>query len=182
MTITPHNQHQIVKALMMAHLIGADFTVRPINFSEAYYRNRKTKGKWDTAALRTDLDAVAKHIIRQKGPIRAAPVISYLNRVPEYITTGREKRECSAGTSSFFMDPTGEVYPCLFVGDSLGNIRSESIDKIWASPTCIEMRKRIAKRRCPGCLIECEAMRDIRRDRGGLIVAALKGLRLSLSS
>jgi len=37
------------------------------------------------------------------------------------------------------------------------------------------LRRGIAAGRCPGCLVECETMRDIRRDRAGLASAAFRG-------
>jgi MoaA/NifB/PqqE/SkfB family radical SAM enzyme len=182
MTVTPHNQHQIKKALMTASYIGADFTLRPINVSETYYRNRKVAGEWETATLAAGLKAVARQSAKSRGPIKAAPVISYLDKVSGYIATGRTSIPCSAATSSFYMNPVGDIYPCLFIGERLGNIRQESIERIWSSPSCKSMRERIKSRRCPSCLVECETMRDIRNDKIGLIAAAVKGLRLSLSS
>jgi len=182
MTLTPHNQHQIKRALMTASHMGADFTVRPINISEVYYRNNRVAGKWENATLAAGLTAVARQSAKSKGALKAAPIISYLDKVSGYIATGRTRIPCSAATSSFYMNPVGDIYPCLFIGESLGNIREESMEQIWSSPSCIAIRNRIASGYCPGCLVECETMRDIRKDRVGLIAATLKGLRLSLSS
>jgi MoaA/NifB/PqqE/SkfB family radical SAM enzyme len=182
MTITPHNQHQIGKALNLAKVLGVDFTMRPINVSEAYYRNAEPVGEWDLEAIQSGIDMVARYTIQRRGLARATPVISYLSRIPTYIKTRERHLSCSAGASSFFIDPTGDVYPCLFIDERLGSIREKSMSDIWTSSECGMMRKKVAEGHCPGCLVECEAMRDIRRDKGGLISAAAVGLRLSRSS
>ncbi|MFA5868588.1 MAG: radical SAM protein [Candidatus Bathyarchaeia archaeon] len=175
MTITPQNQHQIKQAMRVAEYHGADFTVRPANVSEAYYRNHGVEGEWDHRALRVGLRAVAEHHIRRRGPMRAAPVISYLRRIPTYISTGSRRLPCSAGSSSFFIDPYGAVYPCLFVNQKIGDIREKPLGETWWSREAEELRRGIAAGRCPGCLVECETMRDIRRDRVGLASAAFRG-------
>ncbi|MCX6648221.1 MAG: radical SAM protein [Candidatus Bathyarchaeota archaeon] len=176
MTITPQNQHQIKQAMKVAEYHDADLTVRPANVSEAYYRNRGVEGEWDHRALRVGLRMVTEHHIRRRGFIRAAPVISYLRRIPGYVSNGNRHLPCSAGSSSLFIDPYGAVYPCLFVNEKIGDIREKPLNETWRSSGAEEMRRRIAAGRCPGCLVECEAMRDIRRDRLGLASAALTGI------
>jgi MoaA/NifB/PqqE/SkfB family radical SAM enzyme len=176
MTITPQNQHQIKQAMRIAEYHGADFTVRPANFSEAYYRNRGVVGDWNQSALRVGLGEVAWHHVRRKGPIGAAPVVSYLGRIPAYVSGNPKRTPCSAGSSSLFIDPYGDVYPCLFVNKKMGNLRERPLEESWRSAESEDIRKEIDGGRCPGCLVECETMRDIRRDRVGLASAALSGL------
>lgn len=176
MTITPQNQHQIKQVMRVAEYHGADFTVRPVNISEVYYRNRGFGGKWDLRVLSAGLSAVADHSTRRKGPLRAAPVISYLRRIPDYVSTGSRNLPCSAGSASLFIDPYGAVYPCLFVDSRIGNIREKPLAETWGSKEAEDVRKRISEGCCPGCLVECETMRDIRRDRVGLATAVLRGL------
>jgi MoaA/NifB/PqqE/SkfB family radical SAM enzyme len=80
MTITPHNQHQIKKAITTAEYHDADFTVRPANVSDVYYRNSEVVGEWDFDALASGLDAVASHFTRRRGfPSNASHQLSQQN-------------------------------------------------------------------------------------------------------
>ena len=176
MTITPQNQHQITQVLRVAERHDADLTVRPANYSETYYKNSGVEGEWDQRALRVGLRAVAGHYIKKRGFFRAAPVISYLRRVPGYTSGDSRRFPCSAGSSSFYLDPFGAVYPCLFIGSKIGDIREGRLSKAWRSDEAERMRRMVAGRRCPGCLVECETMRDIRKDATGLMLAALGGV------
>jgi MoaA/NifB/PqqE/SkfB family radical SAM enzyme len=75
-----------------------------------------------------------------------------------------------------FLDPHGDVYPCIVVGDRLGNVRESTLEEIWSSTEAKEARTKIKKGRCPGCWVECEAYRDILRDRLRLVGTALRAL------
>ena len=178
MTITPRNQGEIIPVMGIAEGLGADFTVRPANFSESYYRNRPVEGEWDMTRLTESLRAVAAHHVRCKGLIRAAPVISFLRGTLEYASSRRRALPCSAGSSSFFLDPHGDVYPCLFMGQALGNIRDTPFADIWASEAAKAARLKVEAGVCPGCWVECETMREIVRDKLGLLRT---GLAMALS-
>lgn len=184
MTITPLNQGEIVPAMRVAEGLGADFTVRPANFSEAYYRNRPVKGEWDLTRLAESLRAVAAHHVRRRGLIRVTPVIRFLQGTLEYASSGGRPIQCSAGSSSFFLDPYGDVYPCLFVGRALGNIRDTPFADIWASEAAEAARLKLVAGICPGCWVECETMREIVRDKLGLLrtglAAALSGREMGI--
>lgn len=179
MTITPRNQGEIVPVMRVAEELGADFTVRPANVSEAYYRNAPADGEWDTIRLADSLRAVAAHHVRRRGLLRATPAIRFLRGIMGYIASPRRMLSCSAGSSSFFLDPCGYVYPCLFIGRALGNIRDSPFADIWASEAAEAARLKVEAGTCPGCWVECETMREIVRDKPGLlgvgIAAALSG-------
>ncbi|MBN1688362.1 MAG: radical SAM protein [Candidatus Omnitrophica bacterium] len=38
---------------------------------------------------------------------------------------------CLAGRERLYISPTGDVYPCDFIQESYGNVREESLKKIW---------------------------------------------------
>jgi len=175
MTITPRNQHQVTRVLRVAECHDADLTVRPENYSETYYKNSGVEGEWNQRALRVGLMAVGGYYIKKRGFFRAVPVLSYLRRVPDYTSGNSRRFPCSAGSSSFYLDPFGAVYPCLFIGSKIGDIRDGRLSKAWRSDEAERMRRMVAGRRCPGCLVECETMRDISKDATGLALAALGG-------
>ncbi len=173
LTITPMNQGEIVAAMRIAEGLGADFTVRPVNVSDAYYRNEPVVGGWDVPALADSLREVAAHHLRSRGLIGAAPVISFLRGIIDYVSLRGRRPPCSAGSSSFFLDPQGGVYPCLFVGESMGNVRETPFEEVWSSDAAEAARARVKKGSCPGCWVECETMREIVRDKLGLLGSSL---------
>lgn len=176
MTLTPGNQDQIGRAVRLAEQHDADLTVRPANVSEVYYKNDPVNGVWDLEALEAGLRLVAEHHVRRRGPLRAAPVISYLNRVPGYVSVGTRRLGCSAGSRSLYLDPYGVAYPCLFLPTMIGDVREKPLRESWRSPAAAEARRAIAEGRCGGCLVECETMRDIKKDRLGMVSAVLTGI------
>ncbi|MBI5648865.1 MAG: radical SAM protein [Chloroflexi bacterium] len=54
---------------------------------------------------------------------------------------GESARACGIGLSSMMIDPYGNVFPCVQTRISAGNVRTQSLKKIWgASPVLREMR------------------------------------------
>lgn len=66
---------------------------------------------------------------------------------------------CVALSHSCFVDPFGEVYPCIFMNHKLGNLRKENydIEKIFKKSKTI--KREIEN--CKGCLIPCETYQTI---------------------
>lgn len=48
---------------------------------------------------------------------------------------------CGAGTNSLAISPTGDVFPCLAIRKSAGNLRTHTLDEIWHSPKLDKYRK-----------------------------------------
>ena len=89
---------------------------------------------------------------------------------------GSRSLPCSAASDSFFLDPYGNVYPCIFLDEPLGNAQEQPLREIWRSREAKKARQKIRNRGCPGCWVECEAFRDIHRDIVGLVSTALRAL------
>ena len=108
---------------------------------------------------------------------RALTNLRYMQGALDHIREpGRRRLPCRAASSSFFLDPYGNVFPFLFIGDALGNVTDERLSKIWGSKASGEARTRITMGDCPGCWVECEAYRETIRDRIGLLRTALNAV------
>ena len=59
---------------------------------------------------------------------------------------------------------------------SLARAQEHPLREIWRSREAKEARQKIRDRGCPGCWVECEAFRDIHRDRVGLVSTAFRAL------
>ena len=70
---------------------------------------------------------------------------------------------CQALSASFFMDPSGTVYPCSIFDSPLGNIKDYgySIGALWSSEERHRRRSEVGKGNCPQCWSPCEAYQSI---------------------
>ena len=62
---------------------------------------------------------------------------------------GKRPLKCYAGYSSIYLDPYGDVYPCVVTSSMkdfvMGNTRRDRLDVIWSSKQAREVRKRVKK-------------------------------------
>lgn len=59
---------------------------------------------------------------------------------------------CLAGISFLDIDFNGNIYPCTKLKVLLGNVRNDSLEKIWNNSKTLEkLRKRKLKGKCKGC-------------------------------
>ena len=178
MTVTNENHDELPEVWSLARVNGVDFSFRPVNFSDIYYRNRGASPTPSDCAERLlpTLQSMGKDLIENKGLRRAVTNLRYMQGALDHIRDPRRLLTCRAASSSLFLDPYGNVYPCLFIEDALGNVKDEKLSKIWSSNAAGEARVRISRGDCPGCWVECEAYREIIRDRIGLLGTALNAV------
>jgi radical SAM protein with 4Fe4S-binding SPASM domain len=61
-------------------------------------------------------------------------------------------KSCTAAMVNMCVGPNGDVYPCQSYFESLGNILTDSWEKIWNSPLAEKLRKRgYAEAKCKDC-------------------------------
>jgi len=89
-------------------------------------------------------------ILKEKGIQPKHFPAHVLRRIPYY------ERGCAAGMPNGYITilPNGDVIPCMLLQVKLGNIREESIIKIWEeSPTLTKLRSReLLKGECGKCI------------------------------
>jgi MoaA/NifB/PqqE/SkfB family radical SAM enzyme len=179
MTLTPDNYGEASEVYTLTKSFGANFSMRPVNFSEIYYRNIDERRQMEDISyeLLPLIRKIAGDTVRSRGIINSAPTLRYLQGVIDYIRDPTNRSlPCAAGEDSFFLDPHGNIYPCIFVNEKMGNVREEQLRDLWYKDVNLNIRKRISEGDCPGCWVECEVYRDIHRDRVGLGRTALNAL------
>lgn len=86
---------------------------------------------------------------------------------------------CYSSWSSFFIDPYGDVKPCMVI-DSFGNLREYDLnlkELIKSSGSIKEVQKAIIDGKCPNCWTPCEAFQTIIQNfPNALIKCALKNV------
>ncbi len=74
------------------------------------------------------------------------------------VQLGLGVKSCTAAMINACIGPNGDVYPCQSYFKSLGNILTESWEKIWSNPLALELRNRnYVEAKCKECpqLQEC---------------------------
>lgn len=158
-TLTPENIKEAPIVQRIAYNNGVDFSFRPVNRSNFYYGNQQDS-TLDSESVASVLQSIAFNSVNHKGHLGALTMIQYIKGAKKYLTEGRTL-PCTAGSNSFFLDPQGNIYPCLVMDEKLGNIREESFESIWESEKANQIRKNIRTLQCPTCWIECEVYREI---------------------
>lgn len=64
---------------------------------------------------------------------------------------------CPATVNTLFLDPYGNLYPCILWQNYLGNIKKMNFERFWSSKKLEEAREDILRQRCPICFNPCEA-------------------------
>ena len=93
--------------------------------------------------------------------IRHAFYIYYAKKILIFINNPKKMiLPCYAGTDSAYIDPYGNVYPCLSWNIKLGNLKEKSFREIWFDKKAEKIRKLIKKEKCPNCWTPCEAQHN----------------------
>jgi radical SAM protein with 4Fe4S-binding SPASM domain len=73
---------------------------------------------------------------------------------------GARPLKCFAGYTSIYLNPLGDVYPCVTMAGReefvMGSIAVAEIDEVWNSPRAREVRKRVKKCGYKDCWSGCE--------------------------
>ena len=80
----------------------------------------------------------------------------FMRRMVDYQRSPRRIFTCYSGTHSVFIDPYGDVYPCLMLDRKLGNAKRDGFDAVWDGAEARAARRFIAERKCD-CWTPCEA-------------------------
>jgi len=180
LTLGPNNYKEITHVYGLARKNNVDFTFRPANISGIYYKiskvNIDSRDAINEVALlidRIERDTGLKGLI---NPIRLSRLY-YMEGVLKYLKNPHNRiMPCFAGSLSFFLDPKGNVYPCLMMGEKIGNIREQSFRDIWYSENAKRSREKVKSGNCPNCWVECETYGNIYKNPYRLLTFAVKKL------
>ncbi|MFH1715174.1 MAG: radical SAM protein [Elusimicrobiota bacterium] len=88
---------------------------------------------------------------------------TYLKFYPQYIQNKKTPVKCQAMSSTFFMDPYGDIYPCAIHKRKLINMRDvqKNFKEIWTSAEAKKISDECAQNKCPVCWSPCDAFSAI---------------------
>jgi len=165
-TISKYNVGLIEEALEEVKK-KVDVTINDFHFnvyhtSSFYYGNRaEDKQKDLKSKILNDVD----YILKEKKGFGSISFLEkkYVKLIKKYFETGVSPLSCKAMTSSCFIEPDGNVYPCIGFDEKLANLRDLNYDlkKIWNLEKAKKTRRQIKENKCGGCWTPCEAYQTI---------------------
>ena len=83
----------------------------------------------------------------------------YQGLVGKYYETGKSPLPCTALSSSCFIDPYWNLYPCSIWDEKIGNLRENGFDlqAMWDGARRKELREDVINENCSHCWTPCEA-------------------------
>lgn len=167
-TITALNFSELHATYEVARRFGASFNCQFAQTSAAYYGANSTVLRPLEAS---ELECVADQVERMADarwammPFKARLTDTndyFLRRIVDYQRSQRRIFTCHSGTHSCFIDPYGDVYPCIMLSENLGNAKAQGFDAVWQGAKATETRARIAAHACH-CWTPCEAAPSLGR-------------------
>lgn len=164
-TVCPYNTGKFMETYLavkkeIPSISVNDFHVNVFHHSGHFYSNLHLE---DTTSFRENLGNEINQIIAIKKRRSVNPMVflpqTYLKLAERYAKTRRTPLECRVLSSSCFIDPKGNVFPCTIFSKNLGNLRNFGYDlkRILELDETKETKRVIKELKCPNCWTPCEA-------------------------
>lgn len=154
------NISHLEKVYDFAKANNIEFTMSIVHNSENYF-NIDTNTLNDLDSLENQLNSVIKQELNQLNPRRLFRTY-YFKGIINYAKTGKRLLPCCALKNSFFINAIGEVFPCNILETSIGNIKEDSFDNIWASQKTDKLRSYCKS--CHKCWMVCTVKNSMRKE------------------
>jgi MoaA/NifB/PqqE/SkfB family radical SAM enzyme len=169
-TITPQNYQALPQVAEISRRLGVKLLAGLAHNSQSYYGNQEMSFAWqpeELAALRPIMEKMVKQKIRDEKLLARIfdPYAYFMQNTLRYEVKKQRLFRCYSGTHSLFLDPQGDIYPCIVNGERMGNIREKGFDALWFSPAADLIRRQIAAKKCH-CWVACEVTPSLFRSPG----------------
>jgi radical SAM protein with 4Fe4S-binding SPASM domain len=158
-TVQRSNVQHLGAVYDLSRQFGYQFTTSVAQNSEFYFSTEENQ-QVEQGDLGEELRYVMRKELLSLSPKRWLRAYFYTG-VLRFNLLGDRLLGCRAGTDSFFMDPEGNVYPCLTLNRQMGNIGGQSFEEIWNGEAAGRIRRTVAACREP-CWMICTARTAIK--------------------
>jgi len=171
-TIMPQNYKDLLNVYRFAKNNDIGFGFQFAQISESFYGNAKNTFVWSEERLDEANEMInsilklytAKEKILKKMWLSFFAINKYyISRMVSYQKNPYRMSKCYSGTHSLFIDPYGNIFPCIMLDKKFGNIREMNFDKLWLSEKAKRIRKFIEEKKC-ACWTPCETHFSLERD------------------
>ncbi|MEW5894410.1 MAG: radical SAM protein [Candidatus Omnitrophota bacterium] len=146
-----------------------DITVNIFQRSSFYYENQDMPGLDKAALVQSikNIQGMDNDGLSLNNFLRRA----YLNLYLKYLKTGKPPLTCQSFSSTAFLDPCGNLFPCAVYQRKLLNVKESGapLKAIWQFDEALKIRRECARNECPGCWSPCDAYSAI----GGSLIPAV---------
>jgi Fe-coproporphyrin III synthase len=149
-TVSNHNSQDMLWLYELGKAMNLEFATAA--FHNSYYFHKDDNLITNSDEVCKNFRELANRQMREHSPKSWFRALFNLGLI-RYINHERRMLPCEAGTTNFFIDPYGEVYPCngleeKYWKESMGNIRNTgSFEEIWFSQKADEVRAKVKS--CP---------------------------------
>lgn len=147
-----------------------DVNVNIFQTSGHYYGNQGMAHP-ERAALVREIDGILA-LDRDRPSVNNLLRRRYLRLYKRFLDQQRCPLRCQALSATCFLDPAGDLYPCIVYRKTLANVRDMDGDlrRLWKSPAARALHWECSHHRCPACWSPCDAFSSIA---GSLLRSAL---------
>jgi radical SAM protein with 4Fe4S-binding SPASM domain len=149
-TLSNKNSQDLIPLYDLSRTMNLEFATAA--FHNGYYFHKQDNLISNKDEVCENIGKLINRLLREKHPkawFRAFFNLGLIN----YIQGNKRLLPCEAGTVNFFIDPSGDVYPCnalepRYWQESMGSIRKNStFEEIWFSEQANNVRNLV--RTCP---------------------------------
>lgn len=160
-TILQENFNELFKTFKFAYENGFNFFYKPA-ISGNIFSNLNEKFEYSQkmiSSIKKQIEKIKKYELKSK--VSRKKIINIINDIFEECVIdfmenpSKRVLPCYAGRASFVLNYNGEIYPCMILPKSFGNVRNQDFDEIWTSEKAEKIRKYIDKNRC-SCITSCD--------------------------
>lgn len=168
-TVTPWNYDDLSRAYELSKEYGIRFLAGFAHNSEFYYGNTEIAYEWRGTLGETA--SMVQKVARDRAAAESLfaklidPYACFMARAAQYELNSNSMFKCYSGVHSLFLDPYGDVYPCIILDKKLGNVRREPFDQLWLSSRAAQIRDYIERDQCH-CWVACETVPSLLRGLG----------------
>jgi MoaA/NifB/PqqE/SkfB family radical SAM enzyme len=160
-TVSDKNAKDMMELYHLAKMLNLEFSTAAMH--NTFYFHKFDNKFEDKKMITGEFKKLVKEHLKSKKPkewFRAYFNYGLIN----YINGNKRLLPCRMGTDVFFIDPSGEVYPCNGMDWSMGNIKKQDFDDIWNSKEAEEVRNNV--KNCPkNCWMIGSASPAIKREK-----------------
>ncbi len=149
-TVSNRNSGDMLWLYRMAKSMGMEFATAA--FHNSFYFHKEDNIIHNKEEVIGNFQQLIEMLLRERSPkswFRAFFNLGLIN----YIRGGRRMLPCEAGSTNFFIEPNGDVFPCngleeRYWKERMGNIyQVQSFEELWFSPQAEMVRDKV--RSCP---------------------------------
>ena len=129
--------------------------------SSHYYGNADL-GRLDEGLLMHDVQK-ALAVVGGGGTFKNYLQRNYLKLYERFLSSGKSPLPCQALSTSCFINPYGDVFPCSVFDKTIGNIKDPlfKMGEVWNRKDVVALQDACKSGHCPGCWSPCDAYQAI---------------------